>query len=80
MAAHSISSSATSTGGAQDASTVNSNSSGWNSLDLATRISIIVGLAVEIPPILIELYTIQLMKKKRGRRRRRKQQQKRTGE
>jgi len=52
----------TSTGGA---STTNSAASGWNSLDLGTRIGIIVSLAVGIPPILIGLYAIRMKKKKK---------------
>jgi hypothetical protein len=68
MAAPPTSSSATSTSGTQDTPTANSNSSGWNSLDLGTRIGIIVALVVGVPPIFIGLYTIHLMKKKKQRK------------
>jgi len=68
-AAPSTSSGSTGTGGGPGASTSNSVASGWNSLDLGTRIGIIVALAVGIPPILIGLYTIR-MKKRRDQQRR----------
>jgi hypothetical protein len=58
----STSSEPTGTSGGKGASTTNSAASGWNSLDLGTRIGIIIALAVGIPPILIGLYTIKKMK------------------
>jgi hypothetical protein len=67
-AASSTSSGSTGTGGSQGASTTNSVVSGWNSLDLGTRIGIIVALAVGIPPILIGLYAIRMKKKDQQRR------------
>lgn len=43
-------------------------SSGWNSLDNAARIGIIVSLAVGVPPILLTLYLIAMKKKQQQRR------------
>jgi hypothetical protein len=64
-AAPSTSSGPTGTGGDQGAPTTTSVASGWNSLDLGTRIGIIVALAVGVPPILIGLYTIRMKMKKK---------------
>lgn len=39
--------------------------SGWNSLDLGTRIGIIIALAVGVPPILLGIYTLRLQKRRK---------------
>jgi hypothetical protein len=61
-------SSSSSSGTGSGSGSSSSNASGWNSLDLGTRIGIIVALAVGIPPILIGIYTIHLQKKKKERK------------
>ena len=63
------SSSSSSSGTGSGSASSSSNPSGWDSLDLGTRIGIMVALAVGIPPILIGIYTIRLQKKKKERRR-----------
>ncbi|EXJ63934.1 hypothetical protein A1O7_00269 [Cladophialophora yegresii CBS 114405] len=43
-----------------------SSASGWSSLDLGTRIGIIVSLAVGIPPIILGIYTILQRRKRKA--------------
>jgi hypothetical protein len=57
------SSSETSTGESGSTTTGNSTATGWSSLDLGTRIGIIVAICVGVPPIIIGLIAL---KKQRG--------------
>lgn len=59
----SSSSSGTSTSVSGSSATGNSTATGWSSLDLGTRIGIIVAICVGVPPIIIGLYAL---KRQRG--------------